>query len=530
VTRRERLLFSRTIGLAVACCLACAQVARAQYPFVPPPVRCIDGKEGPGFLAGIASARSSDVPKRNLAVLQFTQIPSRDQPDPALSGLRDRLVDRLREVRPTALREYVGPAELRSDALEQRVLEARILGKELNARHLLAGRFSQDGGNVQVVLEAFDALSGKRLWQVTRAGAIASLLEMEPALAAVIAAHEFGTLRASDKAALDARDTNDPIAYEHYVRGVGALEDTSTMRTAVRELELATKRAPKLAIAWSALATAYTRSALASAADSAARDSFLLLAVDAADRAVSIAPRAAHAWVARGTVLAGGQRLRLAREAYERALALDPSNAEAHRELGRVLMLQGNASAAESHLLRSVELAPEEYSPLVDLGELELNQRAFGQSCRALDLALSMNPRLPRAYELRAIARLRRGEVRPAWIDAETGRRLGAEIPGQAVSALVDVAAHDTASARARLRELKGRLGSRSRVSASDAAYVALGLVAIRDQRGALDVLERVRPRDGELYLALHRPGFEPLQSDSRFARLLESARAGALR
>jgi tetratricopeptide (TPR) repeat protein/TolB-like protein len=507
-----------------------AQQARAQYPFVPPPVRCIDGSQGLGFLAGVASARASDVPKRNLAVLQFTQVPSRDEPDAALSGLRDRLVDRLRRVRPSALREYVGPLELQSDLPEQRTLEARTIGKQLNARHLLGGRFTQDGGNVQIVLEAFDALSGERLWQASRTAPISSLLELEPTLASIVAAHELGVLRASDRVLLDAKDTNDPLAYEHYVRGLGALEDTSTLHSAVTELELATKRTPKLALAWSALATAYTRNALAPATDSARRDELLLRAVEAADRAVSLTPRAAHAWIARGTVLAGGQRLRLAREAFEHALALDPSNAEAHRQLGRVLMLQGSMSAAESHLLRSVELAPEDYSPLVDLGELELNQRSFGQSCRALDLALSMNPRLPRAYELRSIARLRRGEVRPAWIDAETGRRLGAEIPGQAVSALVDIAAHDTASARTRLRTVRGRLGSAPRVSASDAAYVALGLIAVGDRTGALDVLERVQPRNGELYLALHRPGFEPLQSDNRFQRLLETARAGALR
>jgi tetratricopeptide (TPR) repeat protein len=528
--RRGRLDLARSIGLGVLFHLACAQVARAQYPFVPPPVRCIDGSEGLGFLAGVASARAADVPKRDLAVLQFTQVPSKDAPDPALSGLRDRLVARLRQVRPSALREYVGPLELQSELPEQRALEARTLGKQLNSRHLLAGRFSQDGGSVHVVLEAFDVFSGERLWQASRTGAIASLLEMEPVLASIVAAHELGVLKASDRVLLDAKETNDSLAYEHYVRGLGALEDTASLRTAVTELQLATKRTPKLAVAWSALATAYTRNALAPATDSAGRDSLLLLAVEAADRAVKLAPRAAHAWVARGTVLAGGQRLRLAREAYERALALNPSDAEAHRRLGRVLMLQGSSGAAESHLLRSVELASEEYTPLVDLGELELNQRSFGQSCRALDLALSMNPRLPRAYELRSIARLRRGDVRPAWIDAETGRRLGAEIPGQAVSALVDVAAHDTASARTRLRTLRGRLGSMRRVSASDAAFVALALVAVGDRTGALEVLERVQPRNGELYLVLHRPGFEPVQSESRFERLLEAARAGASR
>jgi hypothetical protein len=219
-----------------------------------------------------------------------------------------------------------------------------------------------------------------------------------------------------------------------------------------------------------------------------------------------------------------------ARVAYEHALILDPTNAEAHRQLGHVLLLQGTADLAQSHLLRAITLDPEDASPLVDLGELELIQHAYGQSCRALDLALSINPRIAAAYELRAMARLRRGDVRPAWIDAETGRRLGAEVPGEAVASLVDVAARDTVRARVRIRRLRRELESRKWVSVEDGGYVALGMVAIGDRSGALDLLERVRPRDAELYLILHRPVFDPLWADIRFRRLLEAAGAGLAR
>jgi hypothetical protein len=155
---------------------------------------------------------------------------------------------------------------------------------------------------------------------------------------------------------------------------------------------------------------------------------------------------------------------------------------------------------------------------------------AFGQSCRALDLAISINPRAAVAYELRAMARLHRGDVRPAWIDAETGRRLGEELAGQAVAALVDVAARDTVSARTRIRALRKQVESRKWVSVQDGGYVALGLVAIGDRDGALDLLERVRPRDAELYLILHRPGFDPLWADARFSRLLSASGAGVAR
>jgi Tfp pilus assembly protein PilF/TolB-like protein len=519
----------RICALALFALLLSSRTARAQYPFVPPPVPCIPRSEGPGILVGISSRHASDIPRRKLAVLQFTQLPTAEEPDAALAGLRDRLVERLRAARPKALREYVGPAEIRSQAPAERLVELTTLGKQLNARHLLVGRYAQDAGNVEIFLEVFDAISGKRLWQTTRDATISQLLELEPQLARLIAAHEFGTLTIVDSIALSERSTDDGEAYAHYVRGVAYLGDTARLRNATAELEAAARRAPKLAVAFSALATAYTRRAVTMVSDSVARDSLLRLAVAAADRAISLAPKSADAWIARGTVLAGGipHRLTSARTAYEHALILDPANAEAHHLLGRVLLLQGTASLAQSHLLQAVTLDPEDPSPLVDLGELELNMHAFGQSCRALDLALSINPREATAYELRAMARLHRGDVRPAWIDAETGRRLGAELAGQAVSVLVDVAARDTVSARTRIRALRRKIESRKRISVDDGGYVALGLVAIGDRDGALDVLERVRPRDAELYLVLHRPGFDPLWADVRFSRLLAESGAG---
>jgi tetratricopeptide (TPR) repeat protein len=507
----------------------CTPETRAQYPFVPPPVACMDRSEGPGILASLASTRAAEIPRRDLAVLQFTQLPTREEPDAALAGLRDRLVARLRAVRPKALREYVGPAEIRAEASQDRLVELATVGKQLNVEHLLVGKYSQSGGSAEISLEVFDAVSGKRLWQTTRTASASDLLQLEPELARLVAAHEFGALTVKDSVALSERATDDGVAYAHYLRGVAYLGEPASLEAATSELRAASQRAPKLAIGMSALASAYTRRAATMHADSAARDSLLRLATAAANRAISLDPKAPQAWIARGEVLAGGHphRLTAARTAYERALMLDPLNADAQRQLGHVLLLMGTVDLAQSHLLRAVSLNPEDATPLVDLGELELNQHAFGQSCRALDLALSIDPRMATAYELRAMARLHRGDVRPAWIDAETGRRLGAELAGQAVSVVVDVAAHDTVSAREHIKALRRQVELKKWVSANDGGYVALGLVAVGDRAGALKILERVRPRDEELHLILRRPGFDPLWTDLRFRRLLEASSAG---
>jgi tetratricopeptide (TPR) repeat protein len=517
------------VVLVVVALSAVAISVRAQYPFVPPPLRCIPLSEGPGILAGIAPSPGSEAVRRDLVLLQFTYAPLPAEADVALRGVRDRLEARLRAARPRAVRAYAGPAELRAETLTELPVELSALGSQLGAQRIIAGRIDQDGSDVRLVLDIYDANTGARLWRTRKSTTLPSLLGMELDLAKEVGSYVFKDLAPQERAALTSSITHDDIAYSHYVRGVAYLRDTSSGTRAVSELRTAAREAPKVAETWSSLAMAYVAAASTLFADSSSRDSVVMLGMAAAGKAYTLAPDAAHAWIARGAALGASEPARPfdALVAYERAVILDPTNAEAHWRLGRVLLQQGRSTDAQMHLLRAITLRPEDPSPLVDLGELELNLHAYGQSCRALDMALSMNPRIATAYLLRAMARIGRGDVRQAWIDAETGRRLGIEIGGQAVEALVDVAARDTVGATDRVRSLQRRLQSRKHVSVSDGGYTALGLAAIGDRRGALDLLERVRPRGPELFSFLHRPGFDWLWTDERFRRLLQASNAG---
>jgi tetratricopeptide (TPR) repeat protein len=520
-------------SLVLSMLLACAGFiasASAQYPYVPPPLRCIPLSEGPGILAGIVPTSASPMARRDLAILKFTYTPLPKEADVALRGVRDRLEARLRDARPSAVRVYGGPAELRGETLAERPIELSALGSQLGAQRILAGRIDGDASDVHVVLDIFDTNTGARLWRTDKSAPLADLLALELELAKEVGTYAFPNLTADERQALAASVTSDQSAYVHYVRGLAYLRDTSTTSEAVAQFTAAAREAPKVGEVWSGLALAYSAMASSSLADSVDRNSLVSLATAAANKASTLAPEAAHAWIAQGAVLASSDPPRPfdALVAYERAVILEPANAEAQRRLGRAMLQQGRATDAQMHLLRAITLQPEDPLPLVDLGELELNQHAYGQSCRALDLALSMNPRIASAYLLRAMARLGRGgDVRQAWIDAETGRRLGSEIGGQAVAALVDVAARDTAGATDRVRELQRRLRSRKHISVSDGGYTALALAAIGDRRGALDLLERVQPRGPDLYSFLHRPGFDWLWTDIRFRRLLQASNAG---
>ncbi len=90
-----------------------------------------------------------------------------------------------------------------------------------------------------------------------------------------------------------------------------------------------------------------------------------------------------RALIKQGNAALAQNRLHQAAEAFQRAIDLNPSSAQAHEQLGVTLLREINAGnvrpsadsdvsdRAESHLKQAIELAPSAPRPLIELSELE---------------------------------------------------------------------------------------------------------------------------------------------------------------
>lgn len=195
----------------------------------------------------------------------------------------------------------------------------------IGATHLVDGAFRRDGDKFRVDVELIDTRDGASIWQGSYEHPFQDALIAEADIARRVA-REFNVAEPDM-----ARPVMSPAALQHFLRAASLLdqvtENVPDLNMAVGELEAATQQAPNFARAWALLSRTY-------ALQSRRRNE--------SEQAALIAQ---------------------ARDAAQRALALDPNSALAEAMLGRVEP-EWNWKTRETHFLRARTRAPNDIDVL----------------------------------------------------------------------------------------------------------------------------------------------------------------------
>jgi len=111
-------------------------------------------------------------------------------------------------------------------------------------------------------------------------------------------------------------------------------------------------------------------------------------------------------------------------EAYRHALALSPSSAEAHHNVGVLLFTKGDTAQAERSFAEAAMLRPEWIAPPLALGHMYFHAGRYTDAERAFERALSLDPGSLEAMGNLGLTLQRRGRWHAALPHLERAREL----------------------------------------------------------------------------------------------------------
>jgi len=289
--------------------------------------------------------RSDDVMDM-VAVLPFEIEGADTSNDYLIQGLSDELRNRLSDLPGLSVAGRNSSERFR-DSTENPVAIANSLG----VGTVIEGRVASIDDILSVRLEITDARTGRHVWggRFDRPAGDFLLLQRE-VVTAVVAEIAPGAqaLAAETRAATASAEANDHFLlgrfYDQQVRN-SQLIDLDTMILAIEQYEMAIEADPYMADAHARLANAYL---FMGQYDAATRP---ILAAESLDEYSSEVQYTLASYRM-------AQRLPRIEEAYQRAISLNPNNADALEDYAVYRWHQGDNFAPEDLLLRAIELDP----------------------------------------------------------------------------------------------------------------------------------------------------------------------------
>ncbi|HKY34072.1 MAG TPA: tetratricopeptide repeat protein [Candidatus Polarisedimenticolia bacterium] len=444
-----------------------------------------------------------------LAVLPFVHMGGGGEAGP---GLGDALTEELIGILGSS---YGGRldviARTSSMAYKATAKDARTIGRELGASHLLEGSVQETTEGIKVTARLLKASTQTPLWSARYEPAAADLAGVQADLAQRIARALAVNLLPAGASSLPAARTR-PEVYEAYLRGRTRLASRD-VEEAIALFRRCVKEDPSFAPAYAGLASALRAGPpfdrQRGRESRAALEQALALDDGLAE---------AHVMMA-GILFYHDLDSRAARREYERAIRINPAHAAAWHGLAACHSVAGRHEEALEAVRRALALDPLDPMISSDVGWHHYWARRYDDAIRESRRTLAMRPGFHWARRCILFASLMKGDRRSAARQAaEEMREAGEEVPSGDEEPVLD------AYWRRELARAGGQAG-RGRQSAADLALLRM---ATGSRSAALDDLEQAyRRRDAWILPFLPvEPLADPLRGDERFERLVAAIAA----
>jgi len=452
---------------------------------------------------------------KTIAVLPFKPLSNEGREEYLELGIADALITRLSSirqllVRPTSsVRKFAGAS-----------YDPIVAGRELKADAVIDGNIQRLGDRVRINVQLIRISDGSVLWGYHCDDACTDLFTAQDSISENVAHALTLTLTDVEGQALTKRYTNNPEAYQLYLKGrfYWNKRTEDGIRKGIEHFQLAIDKDPTYALAYVGLADCY---AVLQGYSSRASQEFFPKAEAAAKKALELDDTLAEAHASLAFCLwAYNWNLAESEKEFRRTIELNPNYATAHQWYGNsVLSVLGRFDEAIAEGKQAQELDPVSLVINMDLGDSFIYARQYDKAIEQLQKTVDLDQNWYSSRLGLGFAYESKGSFPEAIAAYQKATQLDDDPYALAYLGHAYAASGDTENALKVLDQLKQIAKSRS-VSAFSFALVYVGL---GQKEQAIEWLEQSY-KDGAFadvgYIKVD-PRFDSLRSEPRFHELL---------
>ena len=330
------------------------------------------------------------IPEKSIAVLPFDNLSSDKENAYFADGIQDEILTRLSKIADlkvisrTSTQQYQSKPGNLSD-----------IARQLGVAHILEGSVQKAGNAVHINVQLIKAATDAHLWGESYDRELENIFSVEGEVAKAIADQLRAKLTGQEEQVIAAKPTDNPEAYDAYLRGLAYTLKTGTTPGntlgAQKYLKEAVRLDPKFALAWALLSytDAIGYSTVALQPTIALREATR----QAAETALTLQPNLGEALHAMGYYhYACLKDYDTAVRYFEQARPLLPNSRLIPESLAYVARRRGQWERSESYFNEAERLDPRNVEVLTQHALSYMDLRRFPEALRKLDEVLNITP------------------------------------------------------------------------------------------------------------------------------------------
>ena len=283
------------------------------------------------------------------------------------------------------------------------------IAEELGVNTVLEGSVRRAGDRVRITAQLIDVTTDSHLWSETYDRELKDVFAIQDDIAHSITDALEMTLSPKERRAIQSVASSNARAYDFYLRGRSYMYTMTRpgFENAIRMFQQAIDLDAKYALAYAGIADAHSHMYRYDVRD---RKNAQEKAREASEKAIALDPDSSEARASRGLAMFVNEEYAEAEREFEKTIELNPNLFEAYYYFGLAHTSQGEFEKAAVMYLKAMEINPADYQPQIflaqayaSLGRKQDEMKARLDSVDVVQRYLEMNPHDSRALIVGAI-------------------------------------------------------------------------------------------------------------------------------